>query len=156
MSDGDKLPSLFIFKGKIGGRIEKELSNNIYVKVNKCFISVNENAWATDKIINFWFYHICLKYFQNPENLCDNLVYLILDKATSHITQNILDTFKSNNQFLSFIPAGLTRFFQLLDVVVNKPFKDSLRKKYLEYCSLLNDNSVKITKEKMNEFICNT
>ena len=142
MADGDKLPPLIIFKGKIGGTIEKELSNNINVKKNNCFICVNENAWATDNIIKVWFYHIWLKYLKNPENLCDNLGYLILDKATSHITQNILDTFKSNNQFLSFIPAGLTRFIQPLDVVVNKPYKDSLRKKYLEYCSLLNDNSV--------------
>ena len=80
---------------------------------------------------------------------------MILDKASSHITQNILDSFKSNNQYLSFVPAGLTRFIQPLDVVVNKPFKDSLRKVYLEYCSQLNDSSVKITREKMIEFICN-
>ena len=39
--------------------------------------------------------------------------------------------------------------------MVNKPFKDSLRKVYLEYCSQLNDSSVKITREKMIEFICN-
>jgi hypothetical protein len=59
---------------------------------------------ATDKIINFWVYHIWLKYIKNPENLCENLGLLILDKATSHITQNILDTFKTNNQFLLFVP----------------------------------------------------
>ena len=155
VADGDKLPPLIIFKGKTGGRIEKELSSNKYVKEKKCFICVNENACANDKIIAFWFYHIWLAYLKNPENLCDNLGYLILDKASSHITQNILDSFKSNNQYLSFVPAGLTRFIQPLDVVVNKPFKDSLRKVYLEYCSQLNDNSVKITREKMIEFICN-
>ena len=66
--------------------------------------------------------------------MCDNLGYLILDETTSHITQNILNTFKSKNQFLSFVPTSLTRFIQqLLNVVINKPFKESLRKLYLEY-----------------------
>lgn len=87
MNDGDKLLPLIIFKRKTGGRIEKEISNNIYVKANKCFIIVNENPWTTDKIINFRFYHIWLKYLKNSENFCDNLGYLIFDKATLHITQ---------------------------------------------------------------------
>ena len=60
------------------------------------------------------------------------------------------------NQYLSFIPGGLTRFLQPLDVVINKPFKDALRKKYIEYCSLTNDITTKITREKMIEFICET
>ena len=89
VADGDKLPPVIIFKGKTGGRIEKELSNNKYVKENKWFISVNENAWATNKIINFWLNHIWLAYLKNPENLCDNIGYLILVKATSHIKLRI-------------------------------------------------------------------
>jgi hypothetical protein len=100
---------------------------------------------STDKIINFCFYNIWLKYIKNLDNLCENLGLLI----SSHITQNILDIFKTNNQFFSFVPAGLIRFIQPLDVVVNKPFKDSLRKKYFEYCSLLNDNLVKVCMAKM-------
>jgi hypothetical protein len=117
VADGDKLLPLVIFKGKAGGRIEKELSYIIYVKENKCFISVNEKAWAIDIIINFWLYQIWLKYLKNTENLCDNLGLLILEKATSHIIQNILGTFKTNNQFLSFLPVGLTRLIQLLDIL---------------------------------------
>jgi hypothetical protein len=50
----------------------------------------------------------------------------------------------------------MTRFIQPIGVMLNKPFKDSLRKKYLEYCSLLNDNSVKVSRDKMIEFIYNT
>ena len=55
-----------------------------------------------------------------------------------------------------FIPAGLTRFIQPLDVVINKPFKDALRKKYIEYCSISNNINAKISKEKMIEFIVDT
>ena len=95
-ADGSKLMPLLIFKGKTGGYIETELSKNKYVLNKKCLISVNQNAWATDTIIKKWFYNIWIKYIKNPENLCDNTGYLILDRATSHMTPDILDTFKTN------------------------------------------------------------
>ena len=31
------------------------------------------------------------------------------------------------------IPGGLTRYLQLLDVSINKPFKNELRKNYTDY-----------------------
>lgn len=155
-ADGSKLKPLIIFKGKIGGIIEKILLQNKYVLSGKCLISVNQNAWATDSIINNWFYKIWIKYLKDEENLCDGLGFLILDKASSHLTPNVLEAFKNNNQYLSFIRAGLTRFIQPLDVVINKPFKDALRKKYIEYCSISHNINAKITREKMIEFICDT
>ena len=77
--------------------------------------------------------------------------YLILDKATSHVTAFsrynpaafpqiistkciIFNTYRNSDNFLSFIPADLTRYLQSLDVVVNKPFKEAIKKLYVEYC----------------------
>ncbi|KAK6324489.1 hypothetical protein J4Q44_G00038310 [Coregonus suidteri] len=37
------------------------------------------------------------------------------------------------NGDLVIIPGGMTSQLQVLDVVVNKPFKDNLRKKYTEW-----------------------
>ena len=155
-ADGDKLKPLIIFKGKTGGLIEKNLSKNSYVISNKCVICVNQNAWATDSIIKVWFNNIWLEYLRKAENLCENVGYIILDRATSHQTPEILDTFKTQDKFVTFIPPGLTRFIQPLDVVVNKPFKDHLRKKYIEYCTNINDLSAKITRETMIQFICDS
>ena len=58
-ADGSKLKPLIIFKwkiGGIGGLIEKSLLRNKYVLPEKCLVSVNQNAWATDSIIYNWFY----------------------------------------------------------------------------------------------------
>lgn len=155
-ADGSKLNPLIIFKAKIGGLIEKNLLKNKYVLPEKYLISVNQNAWATDSIIKEWFYKIWIKYLKDEENLCDGLGFLILDKATSHLTPKVLEAFNNNNQYLSFIPAGLTLFIQPLDVVINKPFKDALRKKYIEYSSISHNINAKISREKMIEFICDT
>jgi hypothetical protein len=38
-------------------------------------------------------------------------------------------------------------------VVIYKPFKDALLKKYIEYCSIAQDIKSKITREKMIQFI---
>ena len=54
--------------------------------------------------------------------------YLILDKATSHITNNIISQYINESKIMSFIPPGLTRYLQPLDVVVNKPFKEGIKK----------------------------
>ena len=41
---------------------------------------------------------------------------------------------KNDKNLISFIPAGLTRFIKPLDISLNKPFKDTLKKEYMNYC----------------------
>ena len=155
-ADRDKLKPLIIFKGKSGGLVEKNLSKNSYFLQNKCLICVNQNVWTTDSIIKVWFNKIWLEYLKETDNLCENVGYLILDRATSHQIPNIIDKFKTKDKFFTYIPHGLTRFIQLLNVVVNKPFKDQLRKKYIVYCTNINDLTAKITRETMLQFICDS
>ena len=137
VADGSILAPLIIFKDKERGLIGKELSKNKYVLSNNCLIYVNQKKWAMDTIIKELFYKIWIKYIKEEENLCDNIGYLILDKATSYVTSSALETFKNNSQYLSLIPPGLTSFIQTLDMVINKPFKDALLKKYIEYCCIV-------------------
>ena len=88
------------------------------------------------------------------ESLCEGYGYLILDKAPSHLTEASLAIMKNDKNLLSFIPAGLTRFIQPLDVSINKPFKDALKKEYVNYCIDIKGENVKITREKMIDFVC--
>ena len=58
---------------------------------------------------------------------------LIMDSATVHLSQCILDLFKENKSNYVLIPPGAVRYLQLLDLEINKPFKDNMRKKYTEF-----------------------
>lgn len=63
---------------------------------------------------------------------------LVLDAFRSHLTTGVKEKIEALNSDLVIIPGGMTSQLQVLDVVVNKPFKDNLRKEYNNW--LLSDN----------------
>ncbi|KAJ8367215.1 hypothetical protein AAFF_G00324280 [Aldrovandia affinis] len=58
---------------------------------------------------------------------------LVLDAFRGHLTEPVKKQVKAMNGDLVIIPGGMTSQLQVLDVVVNKPFKDHLRKRYTEW-----------------------
>ena len=52
---------------------------------------------------------------------------LVMDTASFHVTEGILNLLRANNIVPSIIPAGCTGLLQPLDTAVNKPFKEYLR-----------------------------
>lgn len=82
-------------------------------------------------------------------------MYLIIDNTTSHIIKNIFGTFKNENREVSFIFQGFTRLFQYLDVAINKPFKQALKEKCIDYCIKKGIDNKKISRIKMIDFIIN-
>lgn len=115
-ADGAKLKPLIIFKKKLlpKGQFPEDV-----------VIKVNEKGWMTTEILQEWVMEVWQKR-QNPElDPCKSL--LILDSARSHLTQASKDTIQQVSK-LAVIPGGLTKHLQPLDVAVNKPFKDRLKK----------------------------
>ncbi|KAK0141224.1 Pogo transposable element with KRAB domain [Merluccius polli] len=58
---------------------------------------------------------------------------LVLDAFRGHLTEPVKSQVRAMNGDLVIIPGGMTSQLQVLDVVVNKPFKDNLQKKYTEW-----------------------
>ena len=71
------------------------------------------------------------KIFFDYQNNINKKCLLLLDRASSNITSNILDHLKNNNIEYAFIPGKLTTFLQPLNIGINKQFKSHLSNKYL-------------------------
>ena len=100
------------------------------VKEKKIYIKCQENSWCTTDLFKFWLNKIFLHY-QNCIKKKNCL--LIFDRATSHINSDIINYMNLNNIYYVIIPSGFTRFLQPLDLSINKPFKNALKEKYLNY-----------------------
>ena len=118
-----------VFKAKKNGRLENELNTLPIVRDKKIFVYCQENAWSDTDIFLSWLKNIYLNYeLFKIKKKC----LLILDKAPSHCTNTILEFLNDNKIKRVFIPGGLTRKLQPLNLSVNKPFKEKL-KKYNQY-----------------------
>lgn len=62
--------------------------------------------------------------------------------------------FKGGNRDITLIPGGLTRYYQPLDVSINKPFKNALSERYISYCIENGNKDLKISRSKMIKYIC--
>lgn len=108
IADGEKLLPLIIFNVK-DKKVFRSLNEDINVKKGLCFIEFNNNAQATEDIIEKWLKQILFNYLESLLLLSDGMGYLILDKETSHFTENIISNYTNDYKFMTFIPSGLTR-----------------------------------------------
>ena len=59
---------------------------------------------------------------------------LVMDYASMQKIHIVKDKAKECKIKISMIPGGLARYLQSLNVSINKPFKDELKKRYTKYC----------------------
>ena len=58
---------------------------------------------------------------------------LVYDSFEAHVTDTVKASFKRKDTELAVIPGGLTSLLQPLDVSLNKPFKDGVRKQWMQW-----------------------
>ena len=56
---------------------------------------------------------------------------LVYDSFEAHVTDTVKASFKRKHTDLAVTPGGLTSLLQPLDVSLNKPFKDGVRKEWM-------------------------
>ncbi len=71
------------------------------------------------------------KYVDYIKNLTNNSPKMIVyDSFRGHLEESVKKKFRDCGFDLAVIPGGLTSICQPLDVTINKPFKDHLRKEW--------------------------
>lgn len=105
-ADGKKLPPSVIFKGV---RTPRDLAVPDTVRV-----SFDKKG--------------CL-----PRNPRDERSLLVWDSFRAHLTESVKADLQRRKIDVAVIPGGLTPVLQPLDKCLNKPFKDNMRRKYLNW-----------------------
>ena len=126
-ASGKKLTPSLIFKGGKEGNLELKYKNLECVKNKKIVVYFQSNAWCDEGIFKKWIKDVYILY---EEEQVKKKCILIMDKAPSHIYRSRYLEKKNKNYV--FIPGGLTRYLQPLDIGINKQFKDHLKNLYLE------------------------
>ncbi|CAB4413248.1 unnamed protein product [Rhizophagus irregularis] len=119
-ADGTKLPPICIFKGKQMPRGEKA-PPGVIVWFQEC-------GWMNSDLMKHYVSYLNqIRMSSGQSRLPAMMVY---DSFRGHLEESVKQKFKDNHVELAVIPGGLTSICQLLDVAINKPFKDNLRKEW--------------------------
>ncbi|CAI2192016.1 2000_t:CDS:1 [Funneliformis geosporum] len=86
---------------------------------------MQEKGWMNEDLMKVWFQEVWEKHVKS-----DKRSSLVLDSFEGHKTEFIKEKCKQMNIDLAIIPGGLTSLVQPLDVCLNEPFKDRMRKKW--------------------------
>jgi hypothetical protein len=113
VADGRKLTPFVILKRK---NLPKEKLHTGII------FEYNEKGWMTEDLMVEWLKEV---WHKRPGALLKKRGMLVLDAFMGHLTEKV-KTLASNllNTDLVIIQGGMTSQVQVLDVVVNKPFKD--------------------------------
>lgn len=128
-SNGDKLSPFVIFRGTERGRIVREFRREVDPYPVGIEYACQMSAWMTESIMLMWIERILIPYVLSvtPERVC-----LILDSFLVHRKESIKARLEQAGIRFIYIPGGLTKDFQPLDVGINGPFKHWLREYSVE------------------------
>ena len=121
LADGHKLPPYVILRRKTLPK-EKLPAGLIF----RC----QEKGWMTNDLMLDW---VKVVWSRRSGALLKKRGMLVLDSFKGHLTQEVKEEVKKANTDLVVIPGGMSSQLQVLDVVVNKPFKDHLRQLYNDW-----------------------
>ena len=91
---------------------------------------MNEKGWMDEAACKLWVNSI---WQHRPRGLVREKSLLVWDNFSAHLTHGVSDAVKATNTDVAVIPGGLTGILQPLDVSINKPFKDGLRKRWVHW-----------------------
>lgn len=124
-ADGHKLPPYLILNRKLVPKNEN-FPKDVIIRAQK-------NGWMTGEIMEDWAKSVWNKRpgaLRNPRNM------LVMDAFKGHLTDPLKNKLRRNNCDLVIIPGGMTSQLQPLDVSINKPFKDYVKREYENWLHL--------------------
>ena len=140
---GYKFPPYIIFKGQRTkkGIVKKELEHiHLYPKKTLYPTMLHYNcqakAWMDTDLMLDWISKVLEPWARSKIGP----TIILIDECSCHLTKLVSDRIIEIGGHLEFIPAGYTAKLQVLDVGLNKPFKDKIRDSYDDWFFLLQES----------------
>ncbi len=89
------------------------------------FVWFQDNGWMDTGLMKNY-----VEYLVDEIDESDLPKMMVYDSFKGHLQESVKEMFRENGFDLVVIPGGLTSICQPLDVAINKPFKDNLRKEW--------------------------
>ena len=122
MADGTKLKPMVIFKRKTMPKI---------VFPKGVIVHCHTKGWMDENVIKIWIEKV---WARREGGLFRKPGFLVWDSFSAHLVDRVKTSLKrDHNTTTAVIPGGLTSIVQLLDVCLNKPFKDRLHEKWCQW-----------------------
>ncbi|GBC31340.2 pogo transposable element with KRAB domain [Rhizophagus irregularis DAOM 181602=DAOM 197198] len=119
-ADGTRLPPICIFKGKQMPCGEKAPSGVV--------VWFQKSGWMNVELMKHYIDY--LNHIRSSNSQSRFPAMMVFDSFRRYLEESVKEKFKQSNIDLAIIPSGLTSKCQPLDVAINKPFKDNLRKEW--------------------------
>ena len=139
---------MLIFKGEPNGRIAKELEKHPLVESKQVFAYWHTKVCNKADIMKKWVNAVLRRYAHfklNKKNM------VVMDDASMHKMPEIKRSVELSETKVMMIPRGLTRYLQSLDVSINKPSKEEIRKKCNEYC--IENTNLKVSRKQIINWV---
>lgn len=117
--NGVKLPPFIIFKGTHDGRIAR---TELPTLPAGAFYAVQTKAWIDQRGFNKWIQDVWVPFTATRPR-----TYLLMDHFAVHKTAESTAAIQLRGTRIDLILEGCTSKLQVLDVGINKPFKDRMR-----------------------------
>ena len=117
--DGSKLKPMVILKRKTVPKVANR---------HRVVIATQEKGWMDIEGMKTWVQKV---WRARRAGLGRRRSLLVYDAFEAHLTESVKAAFVRENMNLAVIPGGLTSILQPLDVALNKPFKDGVRKRWM-------------------------
>ena len=126
---GDFLPVQLVYKGRTNRCHPR------YKFPSGWHISHSPNHWSTEETMVQYVENIIHPYVESVRYTlsCDSPAVVIMDNFKAQITQKVYELLNSYDIHTCVLPPNTTDRLQPLDVAVNKPAKDFLRRRFDEW-----------------------
>ena len=143
--DGTMLPPFTIFKGRGGGRVINKFPADNFPQDS--LYAVQDKAWVDKRVFLEWVEKVWNPFCTNKPS-----TYLLMDEFSVHLMTESVHAIQDCGTEVDFIFGGYTSKIQVLDVGINKPFKD-YTKRCNEHYRVENESSMRVKRMDVSKWI---